>query len=91
MCGLPAILASAQMADTICHNGSILTMAGKQPGYVEALAVKDGTISLAGSKTDALKLKGDVTKMVDLGAKAIPPGFPDGHSHCINSLLVANQ
>jgi hypothetical protein len=91
LCGLIATAAFAQTADTIFHNGSILTMAGKTPAYVEALAVKDGKIALAGSKTAALKMKGDTTKLVDLGGNALLPGFLDAHSHYINSLLVANQ
>lgn len=36
--------AFAQTADTIYYNGSILTMVGKEPAYVEALSVKDGKI-----------------------------------------------
>ncbi len=84
-------IACAQTADTIYHNGSILTMAGTAPTYVEALAVKDGVIALAGSKDMVLKMKGDATNVVDLGGKALLPGFLDPHSHYINSLLVANQ
>ena len=83
--------AAEEMADTIYHNGSILTMAGKEPTYVEALAVKDGTIVFTGSKDQALAMKDDSTKVVDLAGKALLPGFLDGHSHYINSLLVANQ
>ena len=79
------------MADTIYHNGSILTMAGKEPAYVEALAVKDGRILFAGAKDETLAMKGDSTRLVDLGGKALLPGFLDAHSHYINSLLVANQ
>lgn len=90
LCGL-SLTAFAQNADTIYHNGSILTMAGKTPAYVEALAVKDGKISLAGGKDEALKMKGDATKVVDLGGKALLPGFIDGHGHYINALSVANQ
>ena len=78
-------------ADTIFHGGRILTMAGDKPAYVEALAVKDGTIVFAGSKDKALGLKGDATKVVDLQGKALLPAFIDAHSHYINSLLVANQ
>ncbi|MFN7889198.1 MAG: amidohydrolase family protein [Pirellula sp.] len=81
----------AQTADVIYQNGSILTMAGAEATYVEALAVKDGKIAFAGSKSNALKMKGDVTKIVDLGGKTLLPGFIDGHSHYINSLLVADQ
>ena len=54
--------AAEEMADTIYHNGSILTMAGEEPTYVEALAVKDGTIVYTGSKDEALAMKDDSTK-----------------------------
>jgi len=90
LCNLAFGSACAQSADTIYHNGSILTMAGKSPAYVEALVVKDGRIEYVGGKDDALKMKGDATKVVDLGGKALLPGFLDAHSHYINSLLVAN-
>ncbi|MFK7848892.1 MAG: amidohydrolase family protein [Rhodothermales bacterium] len=82
---------SAQTADTIYHNGSILTMAGEEPAYVEALVVKAGKIAHAGSRDEALAMKDESTKIVDLGGKALLPGFLDAHSHYINSLLVANQ
>ena len=90
---LAGLTASAfsQTADTIYHNGSILTMAGKEPAYVEALVVTDGKISFTGSKQEALAMKSDTTRVIDLGGKALLPGFLDGHSHYINSLLVANQ
>lgn len=90
LCGL-SITAFAQTADTIYHGGSILTMAGKAPAYVEALSVKDGKILAAGAKGAVLKAKGEATKVVDLGGKTLLPGFIDGHGHYINSLLVANQ
>ena len=82
---------AAQQADTIYHNGSILTMAGKEPAYVEALAVKDGHIVFTGAKNKAFSLKSDATRVVDLAGKTLLPAFFDGHSHYINSLLVANQ
>jgi len=82
---------SAQAPDAIYHNGSILTMAGEEPTYVEALSIKDGKIVLAGTKDAALAAKDDDTKLIDLEGKALLPGFLDGHSHYINSLLVANQ
>jgi predicted amidohydrolase YtcJ/heat shock protein HslJ len=79
------------VADTIYHNGAILTMAGDEPAYVEALAVKDGRIAFAGSKVEAFEMKGDATRVVDLDGNALLPAFIDAHSHYINSLLVANQ
>ena len=82
---------TAQQADTIYHNGSILSMAGKEPTYLEALVVKDGKIVFVGHKDKAFTMKDNSTKIVDLAGKALLPGFLDAHSHYINSLLVANQ
>ncbi len=81
----------AQPPNTIYHAGPILTMAGSQPNYVEALTVTDGKITFAGTLDEALKLRGSETKLIDLGGKMLLPGFIDAHSHYINSLLVANQ
>ncbi len=83
--------AQAEDVDAIYTNGQILTMAGSAPSYAEALAVRDGRIAFVGPQEDALKLKGDATRVVDLDGKTLLPGFLDAHSHYINSLLVANQ
>ena len=99
VCGLFLVIAGckpgekeqAAAADTIFHGGSILTMAGKEPAYVEALAVKDGKIVFAGSKDEALKLKGGSTTVSDLGGKHLMPSFIDGHGHFINALSLAGQ
>lgn len=77
VCSLAFGSAYAQSADTIYHNGSILTMAGRSPAYVEALVVTDGRIVYVEGKDDALKMRGEATKVVDLGRKAMLPGFPD--------------
>jgi predicted amidohydrolase YtcJ len=86
-----ALAAAAQPADTIYHNGSILTMAGAEATYAEALALKDGKITFVGGKEEALQLKGDATKVVDLSGKHLMPSFMDGHGHFINALSLANQ
>jgi predicted amidohydrolase YtcJ len=88
---LAATAFTAQQADTIYHNGSILSMVGKEPTYLEALVVKDGKIVFVGHKDKAFTMKDNSTKIVDLAGKALLPGFLDAHSHYINSLLVANQ
>ena len=67
-------------ADVIYHGGVILTIDDKNP-TAEAVAVKDGKIVAVGTKDDVLKLKGDATRLVDLGGKTLLPGFVDGHSH----------
>ncbi|MFZ9347886.1 MAG: amidohydrolase [Arenimonas sp.] len=80
-------------ADAVYSGGDILTMAGDQPQYVEALAVKDGKISFVGTKAEADKLAGKDTRQIDLKGRTLLPGFIDAHSHALNyaeSLVQAN-
>ncbi len=86
--GLVSVLLAAcsgpgpqQAADAVYSGGDILTMAGDQPQYVEALAVKDGRIVLAGSLADAKKLTGKTTQQVNLNGRTVLPGFIDAHGH----------
>jgi len=71
------------LADAIYFGGDILTMAGKDPSYVEALAIEDGRILFAGSRLDAMSLKGPETKLIDLAGHTLLPGFIDTHGHMI--------
>jgi len=75
--------ASAQPADTIYFGGDILTMKGRTPQYVGALAVRGGKIAYVGQRSGAMKLKGSGTQMVDLAGKTLLPGFIDTHGHMI--------
>jgi predicted amidohydrolase YtcJ len=68
-------------ADAIYYGGDIVTMEGDSAVYPEAVAVKAGQITFAGSKADAEKMKGDSTVMRDLEGKTLVPGFIDGHCH----------
>jgi predicted amidohydrolase YtcJ len=74
---------AAAAADSLYFGGDILTMAGKEPAYVEALAVDGGKIVFAGTKDEALRLKTDGTRMVDLQGRTLLPGFIDTHGHMI--------
>jgi predicted amidohydrolase YtcJ len=75
--------ASALAADAIYTGGDILTMAGKEPAYVEALAVEDGKIVFAGAASEAMKLKAADTTLIDLKGHTLLPGFIDTHGHMI--------
>ena len=78
-------------ADTIYVGGDIVTVDDGQP-VVEALAVKDGRILAVGPRKDLERAhRGPATTVVDLGGKALLPGFIDPHSHYFSSLTVANQ
>ena len=55
----------------------------------EAVAVKGGKILAVGKKSDVLKTKGDKTEVVDLGGRALLPGFVDAHGHVMMGGLQA--
>jgi hypothetical protein len=74
---------AAFAADTIYMGGNILTMAGPEPEYVEALVVDGGKISFVGSLTEAMALQTPDTRIVDLAGRTMLPGFIDGHGHMI--------
>jgi predicted amidohydrolase YtcJ len=82
---------AASAADTLYVNGDIVTINDAQP-TAEALAVKDGRILAVGARADLEKAhKGTATNVVDLGGKALLPGFLDAHSHYYSALSIANQ
>lgn len=87
---LPTATQAPDPADVIYHGGDIVTVDDKNPS-AEALAVKGGKIVAVGKKADVLRLKGEATRLIDLGGKAMVPGFLDGHSHFINCLQVSQQ
>ena len=72
--------AFADTADKIWTGGPILTM-NDAAMRAEAVAVKDGKILAVGSKDDVLKTKGEKTEVIDLGGRALIPGFVDAHGH----------
>jgi predicted amidohydrolase YtcJ len=76
---------AASTADAIYFGGSILTMEGETPAYAEALAVKDGRIVFVGGRTDALDLRSEATRVIDLQGRALLPGFIDAHGHVWNT------
>ncbi len=83
--------AAAPGADLILHHGPILTMAGDQPAYVEAVVVSGGKIEFAGADAEAMKRKGERTVVRDLGGKTLLPGLVDAHSHFINAPALSQQ
>ncbi|MEG1031889.1 MAG: amidohydrolase family protein [Acinetobacter sp.] len=83
--------AQTQKADLIIRGGSILTMEGATPQYVEAVAVSKGKIIFTGSNKDVSKLQTNKTIVKDLKNKVMLPGFMDPHSHFIDSLALSDR
>ena len=85
--------ATAEVITIVYAGGDILTMAGREPAYAEALAVRDGKILAVGTRAEVDKAAGAGATQVDLAGKTLLPGFIDGHSHLLNyadSLVQAN-
>ena len=78
--GLGGCQTSDVPADMILVGDNIVTMDPNQPA-VEAVAVRGETIAAAGSLGDVMALRGDATRVVELGDYALLPGFIDAHGH----------
>ena len=70
---------NAKFPDIIFVNGDVYTQA--TPPRAQALAVRQGRIVAVGSNDQIRKLKGEQTKVVDLGGHFVMPGFNDAHLH----------
>lgn len=65
-------------ADIIFTGQHIITM---DQSEVTGVVVEGDRISFVGSAADALDYKGPETRVVELGARALVPGFIDAHGH----------
>jgi len=82
-CLLICPLQSSRASTDVYFGGDIITMAGEEPLYAEALAVRDGKIEFVGSKEEAIKVAGEGARQIDLGGKTLLPGFIDAHGHMV--------
>ena len=71
-------------ADVIFFGDNIVTMDPSQP-TVEAVAVRGETIVAAGALDDVMALRGESTRVVELGDQALVPGFIDAHGHFLSA------
>jgi len=73
---------SMSQKEQIYFGGEIYTVDGARP-TAEALAVRDGWIVAVGSKKDCQATLGTNPEEIDLGGRALLPGFFDTHLHPI--------
>jgi predicted amidohydrolase YtcJ len=64
----------------ILYNGNLWTVSPRQP-RAQAAAISGGRFLAVGSNEEVLALAAGSAKKVDLGGKAVLPGFIDAHSH----------
>src|SRR6266849_4455873 len=74
----------AQDSDTILVNGKILTVDARFSTR-EALAIRDGKITVVGSNSDVRKQAGPRTRVIDLQGRTVIPGLIDSHIHAIRA------
>ena len=67
-------------ADLIVSAGRIWTGDPANP-RAEAVAARGGAIVFVGSKADAMRFRGDKTKLIDRPGGLVVPGLVDAHAH----------
>ncbi|HVT37561.1 MAG TPA: amidohydrolase [Gemmatimonadaceae bacterium] len=81
LCLATAPLAAQQVgADLIVTNARIYTEDEARP-VVEALVVRGGRVTFIGDGRGALALRGQQTRVLDLGGRTVIPGMVDAHGH----------
>ena len=77
-------------ADLVFHGGAIITLDGARR-RVEALAVRDGRIVVAGTAAEARAMAGPATRLVDLHGRVVLPAFHDAHVHPVSAGVELGQ
>ena len=73
----------------ILHSGRIYTQDGGQ--VVQAIALQNGRVLAVGADSDIRGLASKNTEQIDLGGRAVYPGFADGHAHLVGIGLAADR
>ena len=73
-------------ADLILHNGKIVTVDAAF-SVQQAVAVKGGRITAAGSDRAVLAERGPKTRVIDLHGRTVLPGLFDSHVHALEAGL----
>ncbi len=77
---------------TLYHNGTLLTMAGDEPSYVEALVEENGKIVFVGTLNDARARAPRQALDFDLGGATLIPGLIEPHLHpSIAAVMLQNE
>jgi predicted amidohydrolase YtcJ len=77
---------------TLYHNGPILTMAGQEPFFAEALLERNGKIVFVGALAEARKRSTDTTVDFDLAGATLMPGLIEPHLHpSLAAVMLQNE
>ena len=72
-------------ADLVIKNARVITMNPRQP-RADAVAVRNGGIMAVGAASELEAVSGPRTRVIDLGGRALVPGFIDAHCHLFSHL-----
>jgi predicted amidohydrolase YtcJ len=70
----------APAADLVIHHATIYTVDPAKP-KAEAIAIKGDRIIFVGDEANAMRLRGESTRVIDAGGRALVPGLHDAHGH----------
>ena len=80
----------ASPADLVIYGGPIVTLDDAKR-RVEALAIRDGRIVVAGTEAEARATAGPTTRLVHLEGRAVVPAFHDAHVHPVSAGVELGQ
>src|SRR5210317_1854926 len=87
----PGTAESAPLA-TLYHNGTLLTMVGDDPSFVEALVEESGEIVFVGTLSEARHRAGQKAADFDLGGATLVPGLIEPHLHpSLAAIMLQNE
>ena len=75
----PTLAPTVEPAELILRNGRLYSVAA--PGASGSLAVRGGRIVAIGPDAEVAAFKGPKTRVIELGGRAVTPGWIDAHSH----------
>ena len=75
---------------TVFRNARVHTMDARRP-RADALAVRGGRLVAVGTEADAAAAVGREAHVVDLGGRAVVPGFVESHCHFLSTGLSVRQ
>lgn len=78
---------TAQGADTIYHNGRVITMWSACP-LGEAIAIRGNRFLSVGPNEQVLQTASESTRKIDLQGRSVVPGLIDTHTHPILAALT---
>ncbi len=79
------------MKQTFYYNGTILTMEGDEPQYVESVLTEGGVILAAGEKNMLMRDVSPEARKVNLKGKALLPAFIDAHAGLMKEAYAGLQ